>query len=102
MTKRKFARAGTELMAWISGQFDTRGTEPMVAHLCQLADLMAALQSDIDKRTVILPDGARNPSIDALLKASAAFSRSWRILGLANVAPPAVTAPAKPGPRRVG
>jgi len=85
MIKPQFGRAGTELKRWISGQFETEGTLPMVHHVCDLADLLETLKSDILKRGVVLKDGGRNPSVDASLKASAAFARGWRILGLADV-----------------
>jgi len=82
----KFGRAGTELHSWICRQFDIGGTEPLVDHLCDLQDLMETLKADISKRGAVLQDGRRNPSVDASLKASAAFARAWRILGLADVA----------------
>jgi hypothetical protein len=81
--------AGRKLKAWIEGQFSTDGVEPMVEHVCELADLQAALKADIQKRGVVLSDGSRNPSTDATLKASAAFARAWRILGLADAEKPA-------------
>jgi len=86
MIKAKFGRAGTELKSWICRQFDTTGAEPMVNHVCDLQDLLETLKSDVAKRGVVLRDGQRNSSVDAALKASAAFARAWRILGLADVA----------------
>ena len=56
----------------------------MVDHVCDLADLLDTLKIDIAERGVVLANGDRNSSVDASLKASAAFARSWRILGLAE------------------
>lgn len=97
-TKSKFGPAGNELHQWITAQFNTEGVGPMVDHVCDLADLLDRLKGDIAKRGIVLGDGGRNPSVDASLKASAAFARAWRILGLADTEKPA--APMPTGRRR--
>jgi len=84
----KLGRAGTELHDWICRQFDTSGAEPLVDHACDLADLLDQLKGDIAARGIVLEDGGRNGSVDGALKASAAFARTWRLLGLGDATPP--------------
>lgn len=97
--KSKFGPAGTALHSWLIERFDLDGCEPMVDHVCDLADTLAELKADTRKRGVVLRDGSRNPSVDAGLKASAAFARAWRILGLADAEKPAPKSPTRGGKR---
>ena len=73
----------------------------MVDHACDLVDLLDRLKGDIAARGIVLKDGGRNGSVDGALKASAAFARTWRLLGLGDSAPPPPPQkPTKPAGRR--
>ena len=70
--------AGTALWIWLTGNFATAGCEPMCAELCCLADRLAALRQSIAEH----PNDQR--LVNSEMKASAAFARCWRLLGLAD------------------
>ena len=99
VSRSKFGPAGADLHRWLDARFDMEGAQPMVDHVCDLADVIEELKADVKKRGVVLKEGGRNPSVDASLKASAAFARAWRLLGLADAEKPAPKAAARAGKR---
>ena len=83
MKKPKFDRAGSDLLAWLETQFNTKGVEPMVYELCEIADRLAAVRGEI-RRAGVSVSGGRNILLDQEVKIVAAFARYWRLLGLAE------------------
>lgn len=68
---------GMELYRWIEQHYDTEGTAPLIRELCTLADrlaeIRAALKNGLDARLV-----------NAEVKVASQFTKTWRLLGLAD------------------
>jgi hypothetical protein len=82
MKTPKLEKGGRALWRWIHERFDVSGCEPMVEELAVLRDRLDSLRADIAVRGVVLENGRKNPTVDLELKASAAYTRIWRCLGL--------------------
>jgi hypothetical protein len=82
MKTPKLQTGGRALWDWIHKRFAVDGCEPMVEELAVLRDRLDSLRADIAVRGVVLAGGRKNPSVDLELKASAAYTRIWRCLGL--------------------
>lgn len=84
---------GKKLWNWAVENYDVDTSEPLLAELCHLQNLIEALRAEVDRGGVWITDkegknGRKNPCIDQLLKASAAFSRTWKMLGFADADEP--------------
>jgi hypothetical protein len=73
-----FGTEGRRLWHWMSVNFSMAGAEPMCEELCRLCDRLASVRKEIAKA----PDDMR--LVSAEMKATAAFARAWKMLGLAD------------------
>jgi hypothetical protein len=68
---------GRKLWNWTVRRFNTEGLEPLLGELCQLADRLGAVRSELHKTL--------DPRlIAAEVKLIAQYTRAWKLLGLAD------------------
>jgi hypothetical protein len=91
--------AGRRLKRWLARHFDAAELEsvaPMVSELLSLADSLHQVRQELSSETLAMGDRIKLRRLEGQL--SAAFGRTWRLLGLADDAPTALPRGRPPRP----
>jgi len=91
VARPKLGPAGRRLKRWLARHFDAAELEsvaPMVSELLSLADSLHQVRQELSSETLAMGDRIKLRRLEGQL--SAAFGRTWRLLGLADDAPTAL------------
>jgi len=99
VARPKLGPAGRRLKRWLARHFDAAELEsvaPMVSELLSLADSLHQVRQELSSETLAMGDRIKLRRLEGQL--SAAFGRTWRLLGLADDAPTALPRGRPPRP----
>jgi hypothetical protein len=91
VARPRLGPAGRRLKRWLGRHFDAAELEsvaPMVSELLSLADSLHQVRQELSSETLAMGDRIKLRRLEGQL--SAAFGRTWRLLGLADDAPTAL------------
>ena len=99
VARPRLGPAGRRLKRWLGRHFDAAELEsvaPMVSELLSLADSLHQVRQELSSETLAMGDRIKLRRLEGQL--SAAFGRTWRLLGLADDAPAALPRGRPPRP----
>jgi hypothetical protein len=99
VARPRLGPAGRRLKRWLGRHFDAAELEsvaPMVSELLSLADSLHQVRQELASETLAMGDRIKLRRLEGQL--SAAFGRTWRLLGLADDAPTALPRGRAPRP----
>ena len=99
VVRPRLGPAGRRLKRWLGRHFDAAELEsvaPMVSELLSLADSLHQVRQELFSETLAMGDRIKLRRLEGQL--SAAFGRTWRLLGLADDAPTALPRGRPPRP----
>ena len=99
VVRPRLGPAGRRLKRWLGRHFDAAELEsvaPMVSELLSLADSLHQVRQELSSETLAMGDRIKLRRLEGQL--SAAFGRTWRLLGLADDAPTALPRGRPPRP----
>jgi len=99
VARPRLGPAGRRLKRWLGRHFDAAELEsvaPMVSELLSLADSLHQVRQELSSETLAMGDRIKLRRLEGQL--SAAFGRTWRLLGLADDAPTALPRGRPPRP----
>jgi hypothetical protein len=81
-TPRGLGRAGQKLWRWLTTCYTIDGAEPLAMELATLTDRLEEIRQALKAPDLTAADRGR--LVNAEVKVNAAYTRTWRVLGLSD------------------